>query len=203
MPEDVPIIALLCDPLHHADTRRFVYMVGILQVAGYSVAGLVDKRAAHTARARRFHAESGVAWRVLMPTDPTAALLHACDIALVLPPTAHNPPTSEQAAWTRWSVLRAHCLGVPVAGAAEWLPHETRPETDSGFFDPWPGDLRSMIRGLVTLADDPTARRMHAESARAAAQRPQTRDVFANRVRELCATSKDKPGRTETAGIGA
>lgn len=188
VPDDLPLVALLCDPTHHADPKRFVYMVGTLQVAGYPVAGLVDRRAGHTARARRFHAESGVAWRVLMPSDPTASLLHACDMAVVLPPPAHQPLREHEAAWVRWSVLRAHLLGVPVIGAGEWLP-ETMLAADAldreEIFQPWDSSLRDMLRRLISLADDPASRRRIAAAVQTAAAEVATSTNYADDLEQL------------------
>ncbi|MFG0243750.1 MAG: hypothetical protein ACF8R9_13270 [Phycisphaerales bacterium JB054] len=198
VPDDLPLVALLCDPTHHADPKRFVYMVGTLQVAGYPVAGLVDRRAGHTARARRFHAESGVAWRVLMPSDPTASLLHACDMAVVLPPPVHQPLREHQAAWVRWSVLRAHLLGVPVIGAGEWLPDEmfgTDALGGAELFQPWNGSLRDMLRRLISLAEDPAHRRRVADAAQGAAAGVATSARYADDLDRLWHAAASRPNR--------
>lgn len=156
VPADVPLVALLCDPFRHADTRRFVYMVGALRVAGYPVAGLMDRRSAHLARARRFHAESGVAWRMLIADEPLGRMLQACDAALVLPPSVHAPLRADEAAWVRWSVARAHEIGVPVVGAADRLPREMLPAEEGSLAEviaPWPGSFRELVRRLILLSD--------------------------------------------------
>lgn len=203
--EDLPLVALLCDPTHHADPKRFVYMVGTLQVAGYPVAGLVDRRAGHTARARRFHAESGVAWRVLMPTDPTASLLHACDMAVVLPPPVHQPLQGHEAAWVRWSVLRAHLLGVPVIGAGEWLPEPLLAAESlegAGIFQPWDNSLRDMLRRLISLADNPDRRRTLASAAKTAAAKVATGANYADDLEQLwhaAASRRRRSPRTVSA----
>lgn len=205
VPDDLPLVALLCDPTHHADPKRFVYMVGTLQVAGYPVAGLVDRRAGHTARARRFHAESGVAWRVLMPSGPTASLLHACDMAVVLPPPVHQPLRGHEAAWVRWSVLRAHLLGVPVIGAGEWLPDTllgsdpAEPEEHEDLFQPWDNSLRDMLRRLISLAADPAGRRRIADAAQSAAASVATSANYANDLDALWRASASRRQRRAQA----
>ena len=178
----LPLVGMLCDPVHHADTRRFVYMVGTLQVAGHKVAGLIDRRAGHTARARRFHAESGVGWRMLMAPEPTSFLLHACDIALVLPPTVHPTLRADQAAWVRWSVLRSHLLGVPVIGAAEWLPEAYLGETEPELLSPWSGTLRDIIRRLIALVDDPKRLQRTSDAVRCAASQAATVESLSREI---------------------
>ncbi len=192
----LPLVGMLCDPVHHADTRRFVYMVGTLQVAGHKVAGLIDRRAGHTARARRFHAESGVGWRMLMAPEPTSFLLHACDIALVLPPTVYRPLRSDQAAWVRWSVLRAHLLGVPVIGAAEWLPEAYLGETEPELLSPWSGTLRDMIRRLIALVDDPKRLRQTAADVQRAASHAATGESLSQRIAEAWDNAEPVPKGT-------
>ncbi len=196
----LPLVGMLCDPVHHADTRRFVYMVGTLHVAGHEVAGLIDRRAAHTARARRFHAESGVGWRMRMAPEPTPFLLHACDIAMVLPPTAHPTLREDQAAWVRWSVLRAHLLGVPVIGAAEWLPEAYLGETEPELLSPWSGTLRDMIRRLIALVDDPERLHQTAAAVQRAASHAATGEALSQQIAD--AWSNAEPIRSET-GIRA
>lgn len=127
VPDGMPMVALLADPARHADARRFVYMVGLLDVGGIPVAGLIDRRSAHVSRARRFHAEAAVSWRMLLPEQPTARLLHACDLAVVVPPDVQAGLSAAEYAWVRWSVMRAHLLGVPVIGSGAWLPEEAWP----------------------------------------------------------------------------
>jgi len=101
VPDGVPMVALLADPSRHAEARRFVYMVGLLDVADIPIAGLVDRRSAHVSRARRFHAEAGVQWRMLLPEEPIARLLHACDVGVVVPPSVHAALRSDEQAWVR------------------------------------------------------------------------------------------------------
>jgi hypothetical protein len=177
--EATPLVALLSDPLHDADTRRFVYLIGILDVAGYDVAGVVDPRAAHLPRARRFHAEAGVGWPMRIATGPLALCLPACDAALVLPPPGRREADHETAALRAWSVARAHALGVSVVGAGAWLPPEACAEDPARVLAPWSNDLRDLIGRLTRLTQDPDLRRAQAEAVQRAAAALNPRGPFA------------------------
>jgi hypothetical protein len=185
VPDDVPMVALLADPCRHADARRFVYMVGLLDVAGIPVAGLIDRRAAHVSRARRFHADAGVRWRMLLPAEPTARLLHACDLAVIVPPTVRTEPTAHEHAWVVWSVLRAHLLGVPVVGADAWLPEGACPSDAAGVLRARSESITDIGRQLARLAADDALRLSVADGAGAAASAFLGREPFADNLRAM------------------
>lgn len=154
VPRDTPLVALLADPGWHADARRFVFMIGLLDVAGLPVAGLVGTATAHVARARRFHHEAAVGWRMPRPMQPATMLLRACDAAVVVPPQPHRELTPTARGWVRWSILRAHVLGVPVVAADGWLdedvcPQAARPELEAG-----DGSITEIGKRLAILAGD-------------------------------------------------
>ncbi|MCC7388232.1 MAG: hypothetical protein IT431_05645 [Phycisphaerales bacterium] len=188
VPDHIPMVALLADPCRHADARRFVYMVGLLDVAGIPVAGLIDRRAAHVSRARRFHADAGVRWRMLLPAEPTARLLHACDLAVIVPPTVRAELTAHEHAWVAWSVLRAHLLGVPVVGADAWLPESARPTDAAGLLHARSESVTDIGRQLARLAADAVLRRAVADGARAAASAFVERQPLADSLRALWST---------------
>lgn len=185
VPDDVPMVALLADPWRHADARRFVYMVGLLDVAGIPVAGLIDRRAAHVSRARRFHAEAGVRWRMLLPGEPTARLLHACDLAVIVPPGVRAEPTASERAWITWSVLRAHLLGVPVIGADAWLPEEAMPRETAAALHARSESVTDIGRRLASIAEDPGVLRGLGTAVRESAARFVAARPFADDLRSL------------------
>ena len=152
--DDTPIVALLADPLRHADARRFVYMIGLLDVAGIPVAGLIDRRAGHVARARRFHTEAGVGWRLLVPSEPTGRLVHGCELAVVVSPEVRASLRADEAAWVSWSVLRAHLLGVPVVGGEDWLPGEAWPTDGADVLRAKSESVTDIGRQLAEIASD-------------------------------------------------
>lgn len=176
--DGVPMVALLADPVRHADARRFVYMVGLLDVAGIPVAGLIDRRAAHVSRARRFHAEAGVGWRMMLPQDPTASLLHACDLAVVVPPDVRAKLSAVEHAWVMWSVLRAHLLGVPVVGGGAWLPEVARPGEVGAVLGARSESVTDIGRQLARIAADGALLAALSLEVGEAARRVATRERF-------------------------
>lgn len=176
--DGTPMVALLADPVRHADARRFVYMVGLLDVAGIPIAGLIDRRAAHVSRARRFHAEAGVGWRMLLPQEPTAALLHACDLAVVVTPEVRAELSGPERAWVRWSVLRAHLLGVPVIGGEAWLPGGAWPGEAAGVLRARSESVTDIGRQLARIASDGAMVGMLSRAVRGAAAGFATRERF-------------------------
>lgn len=176
--DDIPMVALLADPTRHAEARRFVYMIGLLDVAGIPVAGLVDRRSSHVSRARRFHAEAGVQWRMLLPEEPTERLLHACDVGVVVPPSVHSALRSDERAWVRWSVMRAHLLGVPVIGAEAWLPTEAWPTEGGEVLRARSASVTDIARQLAKLAGDRDRLARLAVAVREGAERVTTRERY-------------------------
>lgn len=197
--DEIPTIALLADPPWYADARRFVYMIGLLDVAGQCIAGLVGRGTAHTARARRFHAEAGVGWRMVLAEEPVGAVVHACDLAVIVPPTAHRELSESERAWVRWSILRSHLLGVPVLGGAEWLDGELCPEGSRGALAGASGSMTDLGRRLTRLAGDPAERVMVAEAVRSHAAGIASRERFAERLRRHWGV----PLRDETGAVCA
>lgn len=192
--DDMPMVALLADPPRHADARRFVYMVGLLDVAGIPVAGLIDRRAAHVTRARRFHADAGVGWRMLLPAEPTTGLLHACDLAVIVPPAVRAETRPYERAWVAWSVLRAHLLGVPVVGADAWLPPAALPAEAASLLRARSESVTDIGRRLARLAADETLRLRVAHEARDAARAFVGREPLAEAARTLWAGAGTSEG---------
>lgn len=180
----MPVVGLLADPAWLADARRFVYMIGLLDVAGIPVAGVVDPRTSHLARARRFHAEAAVSWRLLLPDAPLASVLHACDLAVVVPPAPHRELSPCDRAWARWSIARAHALGVPVIAGVEWLagaaPVESMASLGAGG-----GALTEVARLLARLAEDADERATVSERVRAGAVSAADEGAFARDMSSL------------------
>ena len=176
--DNIPMVALLADPAHYADARRFVYMVGLLDVGGLPVAGVVDRRSAHVSRARRFHAEAGVSWRMLLPKEPTARLLHACDAAVIVPPSAHASLVRVEQTWMRQSVMRAHLLGVPVVGAEAWLPQEARPTEGGEVLHARSASVTDIARQLAKITEDRERLTKLSAAVRTGAERIATPEQF-------------------------
>jgi hypothetical protein len=181
--EDMPTIALLADPPWHADARRFVYMVGLLDVAGERVSGLVGRGTAHVLRAKRFHTEAAVGWNMLLAELPACAVLHACDLAVIVPPAPHRPLSRCDRAWVRWSVLRSHLLGVPVIGGAEWLGEELCPDETRGSLVAASASITDLGRRLSRLVADASERSRISLAVRALARSLATRNRFGEALR--------------------
>lgn len=184
-PESLPLVALLADPARHADARRFVYLVGLLDVAGIPVAGVIDRRAAHVARARRFHAEAGVGWRMVLPDRPTARLLPACDIAVIVPPGVPAELTACERAWVAWSVLRSHLHGVPVVGGRTWLPDEAWPREGAPALEARSESATDIGRQLARIAADRGLLAALSAAVRGAATGFATRERFGEALGRL------------------
>ncbi|HZW09139.1 MAG TPA: hypothetical protein VFF69_04480 [Phycisphaerales bacterium] len=175
---DIPTIALLADPPWHADARRFVYMVGLLDVAGERVAGLVGSGTASTQRARRFHAEAAVGWRMVLADDPVSAVVQACDLAVIVPPAPHRPLSPCDRACIRWSILRSHLLGVPVIGGAEWLDGGVCPDEARGALVGASASITDLGRRLTRLVADGAERQRLSSAVRTHAGAGATRERY-------------------------
>ncbi len=180
VPDGVPMVALLADPARLAEARRFVYMIGLLDVAGIPVAGLVDRRSSHVSRARRFHAEEGVDWRMLLPEEPTARLVHACDVGVIVPPSALPALRSDERAWVRWSVMRAHLQGVPVVGAEAWLPAQAWPTEGGEVLRARSASITDIARQLAKLVENRERLEALAKAVREGAERVVTQERYGN-----------------------
>lgn len=92
--DDRPLVLMLADPPASIDVRQCWFLAGLFEVADW--AGQVVVPARPTSRSRRLSAPMGLAHATL--TDlPTAALVHACDLAAILPPS-HGPVSPEHPA---------------------------------------------------------------------------------------------------------
>lgn len=161
-----PMVALLADPARLGDARRFAYMIGLLDVAEMPIAGLIDPRAAHLVRARRFHAEARVRWRLRVCPGPLAGALHACELAVVVPPEPVRPPTRWEREGMNHSILRAHALGVPTVGGSAWLDDGVCPPEARDALDAEEGVLLQLARKLSGLLTDPARRAEVASTVR-------------------------------------
>jgi hypothetical protein len=181
--EETPVVALLAEPSFHADARRFVYMIGLLDVAGIAVAGLVGSGTAHLARARRFHREAAVTWRLLLAEEPAVSLVHACDLVALVPPAPLRAMSPCEREWVRWSVLRCHLLGVPVVGASEWLDEGLCPPEARGYLDAAGASITDIGRKLARLVLDGGTRKRVGEAVRAHVSVGASRGDFARALR--------------------
>lgn len=85
--DDRPLVLMLADPPGSIDVRQCWFLAGLFEVADWPGQVIVPARS--TSRARRLSAPMGLAHATL--TDlPTAALVNACDLAAILPPS-HGP----------------------------------------------------------------------------------------------------------------
>lgn len=181
--EHVPAIALLADPPWHADARRFVYMVGLLDVAGQEVAGVVGRATAHTPRAKRFHTEAAVGWQMVLAERPIGAVLHACDLAVIVPPAPHRELSECDRAWVRWSIARSHVLGVPVIGGPEWLDEELCPAEVRPALTAASASITDLGRRLARLVGDAAERDRISRAVRTRALAVASRGRFAEALR--------------------
>lgn len=129
--EDV-VVALLDEPAHAPNARRFLFLLGKLEVTGRRVIGLVPSGASEGPRARRFRRAVGLKTRLFEADRPMSALMEVCDIGLLLGPfddTTRPEGTSERVA--RFNLLLAHRAGLPVVTAeqpaiTDGVPEEAR-----------------------------------------------------------------------------
>lgn len=107
--DDRPLVLMLADPTASIDVRQCWFLAGLFEVADWP--GQVVVPARPTSRSRRLSAPMGLAHATL--TDlPTAALVDACDLAAILPPS-HGPVAPDHPAIAA-SVEMALRAGVPV-----------------------------------------------------------------------------------------
>ncbi len=155
---DQPMVALLADPPWHADARRFVFMIGILDVAEQPIAGLIDSRSAHLTRARRFHREAAVRWDMRIITEPLCTVLHACDVAVIVPPEPHRPLTAVAMQHIHWSIQRAHQLGVPVVCDGAYFTDQLCPPCCFDHLAAADGSVTVIAKTLANITHDPQRR---------------------------------------------
>lgn len=118
--DDDVVITMLDDPAHGANARRFIFLLGTLDVAGYTVVGLMPTGSREAARARRFHHRVCPHMRVIALDRPTQAVLPACDIAVLLgrPDDAIPRPEGAEAGIAAFNLTLATAAGVPTVAAA-------------------------------------------------------------------------------------
>ncbi|MCW5777228.1 MAG: hypothetical protein KIS87_12390 [Phycisphaeraceae bacterium] len=143
------VVALLADPPNTGDARQFIFLIGLLDIAGATICGLVDARSASLARARRFHARAQINWRLLVSRHAVPSLIAACDAAAVVSraTNSHDKPPTEL-------IAAAHASGVPVVAAASIVqgrlyPDEARPDCTASL-----GSANAIAGALLRLADD-------------------------------------------------
>jgi hypothetical protein len=114
--------AILVGLLGHAPTAnamRFVFFIGLLNVAGVRIVGLASEHAGQAVRGQRM-TWSHTAPRVILTSDPMTDMLPACDLAIFDAgghgPTSTLPPCPSLAVLP---IAQAHAAGVPVV-APEW-----------------------------------------------------------------------------------
>lgn len=115
--EDV-VVVLLDDPSHSPNARRFMFILGTLEVAGRRVVGLAPTQSVQVMRARKFRRATGLRTRVIAADRPVQAMLGACDAGVLLGPfdSAARPEGSTAGA-ARFNLLLAASFGLPVVTA--------------------------------------------------------------------------------------
>ncbi|MCL4742463.1 MAG: hypothetical protein KJZ54_09710 [Phycisphaerales bacterium] len=143
------VVGLLADPPTTGDARRFIFLIGLLDIAGTTICGLVDARSAWLARARRFHARAQINWRLLVTRRPLASLIAACDAAAVVAPATdpHAPPPSGL-------IAAAHASGVPVVAAANIVQGRLYPDEARAHCAASLGSANAIAGTLLRLAND-------------------------------------------------
>lgn len=116
--DDDVVIALLDDPAHAPSARRFMFILGTLEVAGQRIIGLLPTGTAESARARRFRRAVGIRTRVITADRPVHALLDMCDIGVLLGPFDDSPrPEGSSAGVARFTMTLAMSAGLPAVTA--------------------------------------------------------------------------------------
>jgi len=81
--EDEQIIFPLASPWSTLDAQRFVFVLGLLRVAGHRVSGIVPASAWRLAGARMFRRRSRLGTRLIVIDGPMTPWLSACDAAFL------------------------------------------------------------------------------------------------------------------------
>lgn len=81
---DAMCIGVLADRPSDVDARELAFLLGLLNAAGYTLAGIVPNTANHLAAARRHHRGLGSRFQFLIAKDPITTLLPIFD-ALIHP----------------------------------------------------------------------------------------------------------------------
>lgn len=128
-------VLLLADPPSLADARRFVFTLGLTEVAGFPCAGVIPAGARFLVRGRRFCRDAHLGGRLVFTDLPAWTLAPACDAALLHaagdePAVRCAPP--EAPAIARAAAGGALLQGVPViapqsAGAEPWFDTAAAP----------------------------------------------------------------------------
>jgi hypothetical protein len=98
-------VLLLADPPSTADARRFVFMLGLIEVAGHRCAGVIPSGARHLVRGRRFARDANLGTNLILTDLPAWALAPACDCAVLH--DAGDEPAVRSAPETAAAIARA------------------------------------------------------------------------------------------------
>jgi len=96
--DDTLCLAALEDNPSHVDARQFTFMLGLLNVSGHDIVGIVPRAAARTTQARRHHEGLKRPFRLLIAEDPLPAIAPAIDACIINPEHAWG----SSALLTRW-----------------------------------------------------------------------------------------------------
>lgn len=142
-------VALLADPPSAGDARQFIFLVGLLDIAGTTICGLVDARSASLPRARRFHARAQINWRLLVTRRAIPSLIAACDAAAVVarPTDTHAPPPAAL-------IAAAHATGVPVVAATRIVQEPLYPDEARDHCAAALGSANAIAGALLRLTGD-------------------------------------------------
>jgi hypothetical protein len=106
-------VVLLCDPPGTADALTFIYMAGILHVAGVRTTAIVPRGAARLERALRHVRGGGYVERLEVLDGSVLAEPGRFDLAVCLP-MEDDASTAEPSFATKLAVVTTACHGLPV-----------------------------------------------------------------------------------------
>ncbi|MCC6676580.1 MAG: hypothetical protein IT436_05495 [Phycisphaerales bacterium] len=158
------LIALLDEPSHAPNARRFMFILGTLEVAGRVAVGMLPTGTFESARARRFRRAVGLRTRVIIADRPVPSLLSVCDIGVLLGPFDDSPrPEGSSAGVARFNAMLAMSAGLPVVtaevpGITDGLPEPARAHLTRSHHS------TDIGRSLFELVENPT-RRAHVRAA--------------------------------------
>lgn len=126
--DDEPVIALLDDAGAGASVRRFLFVLGAVEIADRPVVGLFPSDAAGRGRSRRFQGAVGLRTRLIMADRPMQTLLSVADAGVILGASAGNDASAAHAI-DRLNLRLAAAAGLPTVtaeqpGVTDDLPEE-------------------------------------------------------------------------------
>jgi hypothetical protein len=153
------LVVLLIGDGPEADSLRFSFLLGLMDVAGRSIVGLLPASAAHRGRGARLRRRSTRPLRVVTTNRPMLEVAPACDMAVWDAggdgPVAHRDPDAGAGAVALASVLRT---GVPAIAPQCATFEALYPEAVRERCLAMNSSLPELARVLMGLADDEPGR---------------------------------------------